>query len=265
MVPKIEELLRYADVNNFSDIQQLKEILNSFITGTFRPVGISPVKYTQGEYMAGRERYNELAGEILTTYNDIIDYSNKTDFTDKQIAEIQHEINSLKKIGMKVKTDKDITIAIIDRLVKSKVILDKYIQIIFKDELADPQQPIEEVDQPARAVGQLFQPAVDLFAEDPVAEGERLVAQQAEAERQGIPVHYLQGEQLTPAEERKRQVEKQVRLLKEARTEIEQQIGEKIYFTFPEWRDFTKSTSRHYYTKYRDDLILRGVDRNLFG
>ena len=264
MVPKIEELIRYADVNNFSDIDQLKEILNSFITGTFKIVGISPVKYTQGAYMAGRERYNEVAGEILTSYNEIIDNIDKTDFSDKQIAEIQHEINAVKKIGMKVKTDKDISVAIIDRLIKTKKILDNYVRLIFELEPLTEQEQQPEEEQPARAVGQLFAPQFDLFAEDPQAETRRLAEQQAQAEAQGIPVHYLQGVRETPEEQRKIRAREIVQLLNQARTETEEERGEQIYFTFPKWREATGSESRPKYKKYKENLILKGVNSNLF-
>jgi len=194
MVPKIEELLRYADVNNFSDIDQLKEILNSFITGTFRPVGISPIKYTQGSYIEGRSTYNELAKGLIDSYNELVMDENKAELTLQEKGEIQHEINSLKKIGTKIKSEKSITPAITKRLTESKLIAEKYIQLLFARKAQTLPQPIqEEEDQPARAVGQLFEPGFDIFAQDPQAEGERLAAQQAEADRQGVPIHYLQG------------------------------------------------------------------------
>lgn len=188
MIPKIEELLRYADVNNFTDIQQLREILNSFITGTFRPVGISSVKYTQGAYMESRELYNELAQGLIDMYNELVLDENKGELTLKEKAEIQHEINSLKKIGTKIKSEKSITPAITKRLEESKLVADKYIQLLFERKaqtLPPPQQ--EEGEQPARAVRQLFQPVegaegFNLFADDPEAEAQRLLGEQAEAE-----------------------------------------------------------------------------------
>ena len=273
MIPKIEELIRYADVNNFTDIQQLKEILNSFVTGTFKPIGISAVKYTQGIYTAGRDRYNELSKDILESYNLIINNIDETNLTDKQISEIQKEIEAIKKIGMKVKTNKDISEDIIDRLAKSKELLDKYVDLIMQTEPGQVQRKPEVVEQPAQAVGQLFEPApepeqygFDIFAEDPEAEARRLleqqtraearlVEQQARAEQQGAQTG-AQAE--TPAELRKR-------LFYEGRAEAEYRLGQKIYFTYPEWKEITPTNyTRYYYNKYRDDLIIKGVDRKYF-
>lgn len=132
MIPKIEELIQYAELNNFTDVDQLRQILGSFQSRTYKTVSISPVKYTQEEFKGGREEYNGLAKELIEAYDEIktgdnIRYLEFGDFGDIQII-----INRIKKIGTRIKTDKHITVDMLDEITSGKDLLYRELERITK-------------------------------------------------------------------------------------------------------------------------------------
>jgi hypothetical protein len=178
MIPKLEELIRYAEINNFTDLEQLKEIVNNFITGVFRTIGISSIKYTQGIHMEGRDVYNNLSSDLLELYNELIKDENKGELTLKEKSDIQHEINSIKKIGTKVKTEKSITPAIIKRLEESRVVFNKYLELLQnrKMELLPP-QPMEFQQEQPYYNDALYTPNVGLQEVQPADQADQAVPQ----------------------------------------------------------------------------------------
>ena len=123
MIPKIEELIRYAELNNFTDIDQLKQILGSFQSRTYKTVSISPVKYTQEEFKGGREEYNGLAKDLIEVYDEIKTGDNIKYLEFGEFGGIQNNINKVKKIGTKIKSDKHITVKMLEEITKAKDLL----------------------------------------------------------------------------------------------------------------------------------------------
>jgi hypothetical protein len=130
LIPKIEELLRYADINDFTDKDQLNQILRNFQGHSYSQIAISPVKYTQGLYMEGRIEYNELAGEVLKNHQQLINESVKKYLSLAETGKIQQLINELKKIGSKIKSDKHVTDDMMKRILEIDEEFLMYLDII---------------------------------------------------------------------------------------------------------------------------------------
>ena len=137
LIPKIEELLRYADLNNFTDLEQIKKILQGFQSQSYGPVSVSPVKYTQGLYMEGREQYNEIASSIVAKHKDLIQESNKRFLTVVELGKVQELINACKSIGTKIKTNKNVNEEMMRKIDEIDEVFLQYLDTITqrKDEI----------------------------------------------------------------------------------------------------------------------------------
>jgi hypothetical protein len=246
MIPKLEELIRYAEINNFTDLEQLKEIVNNFITGVFRTIGISSVKYTQGLFMEGREAYNKMASDIMTIHDTLktSQLNNLYELTDDEKASLQHEINSIRKIGTKMKSEKNITPAINDRLKKSKETLTKILK-----------------DASARGLKQIL--------EEEQAREQAQIDAQVQAEE---PYDYQVGQMWRPRyEPDDYNIQDYGNIYQRPPEQAQGADNEEqnIYYTYPEFRNALQAmgdtkTSRYYWGLYKNSQIEKGVSPFLF-